>query len=41
MTDPQMNFFTEELHQYYLEHGVTLSPEILTVLSKSPHGTDR
>jgi|GEM_PF-2524863 len=36
MTDPQMNFFTEELHQYYLEHGVTLSPEILTVLSKSP-----
>ncbi len=34
--DPQMNFFAGELYKYYLEHGITLSPEILAVLSKSP-----
>ncbi len=33
---PEANFFANELHQYYLEHGISLSPEIMTVLSKVP-----
>lgn len=31
-----MNFFANELYQYYLEHGITLSTEIINVLNKSP-----
>jgi hypothetical protein len=33
---PEPNFFAGELQQYYLEHGITLSPEIIGVLSKAP-----
>ena len=33
---PYMNFFTDELYQYYLEQGITLSEEIISVLNKIP-----
>jgi hypothetical protein len=31
-----MNYFTNELYQYYLEHGITLSEETMNVMNKIP-----